>query len=201
MKKKEVLMGMFGVLLIFGMIVIGCDNGSTDDPWVEPTAAEKAAALAAALVAQFELEVDDVTVDGATIALNAGAELTIAAETTLAVPSGVTFDLSALYTGEEDDDTTVELAGAITVASGGTLRLSQGDGTGAIPEIAYSGTGSLTIAKGGGIVLADGDDDGSDDDVYIGTGGLYEWGNSSSGSITLSSGKMELEGKIKAANP
>jgi hypothetical protein len=31
MKKKEFLMGMFGILLIFGVLFVGCDNGSTDE--------------------------------------------------------------------------------------------------------------------------------------------------------------------------
>jgi len=31
MKKKLVLAGIIGVLLVFGMVLVGCDNGTTDD--------------------------------------------------------------------------------------------------------------------------------------------------------------------------
>jgi hypothetical protein len=31
MKKKEFLLGMFGILLIFGVLFVGCDNGSTNE--------------------------------------------------------------------------------------------------------------------------------------------------------------------------
>jgi hypothetical protein len=112
---------------------------------------------------------------------------------TLTVADDGILDLSKLYL-DASNNKPIALEGSnskIVVADEGTLRLSMGNGSGLPPEIDWSKGGSLKIEKGGSVTLNTGTEP---DITYIGTGGLYAWGDS--GSVTLSKGNMLLEGEI-----
>jgi filamentous hemagglutinin len=118
-------------------------------------------------------EVGLTSTQAATVVVDDGVILKVSDK--LTVGNNVTLDISAHYDDEDEEAVNpVELVGELVIGSNGTLRLSMGNGSGAIPEITY-GSGSLKIEKDGSVKLVDGDDEGSDDDVYIGTGGLYTW--------------------------
>jgi cytoskeletal protein CcmA (bactofilin family) len=154
---------------------------------------------------------DELTVaDGGTLKvegnLTTSGTLTVGEEATLEIAKGATItvaedgalDLSALYDTDEEEANPVALEGELVVADGGTLTLSMGDGTGVIPEIDWDAGGSLKIESGGNVTL-----DGGDNDLtYIGTKSttatenyFYRW-DDSTGSVTLSDGKFELDGNV-----
>jgi hypothetical protein len=87
--KKEFLTGLTAMVLAIGLVIVGCDNGSTDDSPSGPTAAELAAtALAAELNA---LTPAAATATGATVTVT--DDVTVAS--TVTVPSGVTLALNS----------------------------------------------------------------------------------------------------------
>jgi hypothetical protein len=157
----------------------------------------------------------EVTVSGTGGKLTAAttAEVAIPEGAKVKVASGGVVDLNALFTpptGENVPGTggtssgKVALEGDIEVASGGTLRLSMGNGSDLPPEIDWTAGGSLKIESGGGLTLAT---PGETPDVpYIAesgtSGALYTWDDATgTGSITLSDGKIEMEGNITAKSP
>jgi hypothetical protein len=147
-----------------------------------------------------------------TLAVEAGAKVAIPEDAKVKVASGGVVDLNALFDPPTEENLPpgtggtssgkVALEGDIEVASGGTLRLSMGNGSDLPPEIDWTAGGSVTIESGGGLTLATG---GAADVPYIAAkdtaGALYTWDDTSTGSITLSDGAMEFSGKITAANP
>jgi hypothetical protein len=189
--------------------------GTINNQGTIKTATEDGAALGAILgAAAGTIEATgDVEISSSdTVNVQAETDLTLAGEVTIEGK----LDLSALFTPPTetvDDvipsgggklDGKVELEGELVVESGGTLRLSTGNGSDLPPEIDWTAGGSLTIAKGGKIELATGVEE-QPTLIYIGdhddTNALYQWNEGSTGgSITLSDGKMEFSGKITAAN-
>jgi hypothetical protein len=114
--------GMMAFALVFGLVLTGCPK-ETDTP--EPTAAEKAAALATALGGEGKA-----TANGTTVTLTDDVE--VATSTTITVPAGVTL---------ATDENTLTVAGAVTVASSGTLEVRTGSLTGS--------NGTITVDSGG----------------------------------------------------
>jgi hypothetical protein len=142
-----------------------------------------------------------------TLTLAASAELDIAEGAKVVVNGdGGVLDLQALYVADENGADTasgkVTLDGDIEVESGGTLKISMGNGTGVIPEIDWTAGGSVKIEKGGSVTLEAGNPGDEGDITYIGESGLYEWdAQEGDASVTLSENKMELAGNITANNP
>jgi hypothetical protein len=190
MTKKQFLTGMFSILLIFGLALAGCDNGTTDDEDdggdLEPTAAEL---LAAALGDKVEVSGSTVTLK-ADIALTATDSLAIPAGVTLAVPSGKTLDLSAATaTGA------VTLNGSIEVS--GTLKAPLPAANGTTPQIGYGDNGIIRINWGGAAIIGT--------NPYIGaSASLYTWTDTTPGSaqyVTLKKNdEMFLHGNLTTAN-
>jgi hypothetical protein len=144
-------------LLIFGMMVIGCDNGSTSGGGYTPTQAElDAAALA-------ELFGEDVTLSGTTVTLTddftidedddelvipAGVTLVVSDEAELTVEGAIDIAGAVTVAGTltHASGSTADLTGTITVEDGGVYKdLNSGGGT---VWAADSGTGTITWNAG-----------------------------------------------------
>jgi hypothetical protein len=168
------------------------------------TAKDDGSTLEALLHGTTGVQGGTVQVDG-TVALANGA--TVKGDVTLKVASGTltvnggTLDISAHFASNNPVNPVQLDGGELVIGSGGTLRLSMGNGTGVIPEITY-GSGSLKIEKDGSVTL-DHPTPETPDVTYIGTSGLYEWGTDQSGIadpyILLEGSDMTLHANLTSA--
>jgi hypothetical protein len=203
-----------------GITNTGTINLGTGDGTISPynkvtntgtikTAKGDGSTLVALLDGTNGVQAGTVQVDGANVTLSnnaavkAGVTLSIPFEKKLTVASD-TLDLSALFTpgNPGTSNGTVTLAGELVIGSGGTLRLSMGNGSGVIPEITYSNDGSLKIEKDGSVKLDHPTPD-TADVTYIGTSGLYEWGADQTGitdpHVLLKGDGMTLHANLTSA--
>jgi hypothetical protein len=202
-------------------------NGGSDPAAISTEDGDALNSILAAVTGNIAVTGTDVSIITGTTVRN-GTTLNIKESAKLTVPSGKTFtidnsakvvvasggelDLSALFTPPTGTNVPgiggtsngkVALHGELVVASGATLKISMGNGSALPPEIDWTQGGSVTIANGGKISLAT---VGADAPYIAATGtdgALYTWdaGGPTTGSITLSNGKMDFTGKITAANP
>jgi hypothetical protein len=159
-------------LLIFGMMVIGCDNGSTSGGGYTPTQAELDAAALAELFNADDAET--ATVSGTTVTLV--DDVTLAAEAEVTIPAGVTLVVSDEV--ELTVEGAIDIAGAVTVA--GTLTHASGS--------TADLTGTITVEDSG--VYKD-----------LNSGGGTVWAaESGTGTITWNAGAKGYVGGSEAAN-
>jgi hypothetical protein len=188
--KKEFLTGLTALVLAIGLVIVGCDDGSTDDSPSGPTAAELAAtALAAELNA---LTPDAATATGATVNVTVG--LTVAS--TVTVPSGVTLALnSGTFDVQCNDGLEVASGGNVIVNDDAMLKFTGDDANGHI-------NGTLTVKSGGTTSEPDGNGrawggtSGNDTTSHTATGSIiYEYGGLamiSTDTIVGPAGRMQL---------
>jgi hypothetical protein len=155
----------------------------------------------------------------ATRAVTIDEAVTVLADTNLTLDKKVTIesgslDLSnlfdpptgaaALQPGGGTPKGKVILKDELVVKTGGTLKISTGNGTGVIPEIDWGQGGSVKIEKDGLIKLEAGNPGDGGDITYIGASGaspaVYTWsGDATTGNyVLLKDGIMEISGKLTA---
>jgi hypothetical protein len=197
MKNKQFFTGLTALVLSIGLVLAGCDNGSTDDDPSGPTAAELATALAAELNA---------LTPGAATATDATVEVTgsVTVTSTVTVPSGVTLNVTCTsglevassgnvtvngilcFTG---NDANGHINGTLTVKSGGTYSEPDGmgrvwGGTSANNTTAHTATGTVIIEAGGTVSREDASG------VIVGDEGRIELGTGARMFLTKSSYRL-----------
>jgi predicted RecA/RadA family phage recombinase len=209
MKNKQFFTGLTALLLAIGLVLAGCDNGSTDSPLPttpQPTAAEKAAALAATLGGATKAAVTSTTV---TLIDN----VTIASGTTVTVPSGVsltvdnhtltvagTLSVAGIFTAVHRTGTHVKITGSVVAKSTGTIdnqRRSDAwfadTGTDDNTNITYeAGSTAKSWSSGGDVTLQM---FGTGDDLAnyeAGGYAIFRW-NSTSGSVIVKPGTPQKQ--------
>jgi hypothetical protein len=155
MKDKMFFAGILSVALVFGMTVMGCDNGSTDDSNnpTGPTAAEQ--------FAQDSVLSGKVSVSGNTVTLNervtipAGSVLTIPSNIILSAKMGNGLIIGGILQIEAGASLELQAFSGFGSGSGGTGRIYKGsttsaEGLTATVSGSASGNGILITSKTNG---------------------------------------------------
>jgi hypothetical protein len=162
--KKELTIGLI-VLLSVSLFFVGCESPTNPTP---PTPQKTPAELASELAGKLEgLNVTDLSVESSGANVTATLDGNVALNADLAIPSGVTFQVTGAHTLEVDANKKLELAAGATlkVDSDATLKLDSGataDISGQVtvensstldfsglPDDVVDLTGTITVASGG----------------------------------------------------
>jgi hypothetical protein len=154
MKKKQFFTGIFGVLLIFGMMVIGCDNGTTTVtesipvyPDAAPNIARSFGVLKALVAAEkspiYIVEQVTVTED---LTIPDGVKVVIATES-----YAIRHPLAVVSEGY--GELIVANGAALTVASGGTVVVGNTSETGQTSVLRIEAGGKFHVPSGATLAI------------------------------------------------
>jgi hypothetical protein len=185
---KLFLMGTLAIVLAFGLVVIGCDDGS-DSGTPTVTAEELAAKLAVDL---NTIKAGSATVEGATVKLADDVYL----GSNFTVPAGVTLDVTAAGTALMLGDVTLTVNGVVNAGIDARYNVSQVRFEDHASDVTINGSGTINLKSKGRLLEVAGNHNVADHILTLDGVTLVGLGNNDTELVSVRSGGVGRTGTL-----